>query len=70
MDFGIYELGKKQIATTQKAEETSWQQYPVWCLHKKRNNAGDSWVDAVAKVLGGEALSDSDCSDKELTFQA
>ena len=40
-----------RIATTQKAEETSWQQYPVWCLHKKRNNAGDSWVDAVAKAV-------------------
>jgi len=65
MDFGMYQLGKKQIGTTPKVEETQWKEYPVWCLKQRRNNAGETWVDAVAQVLGGKAHSDSDCPDSE-----
>eukprot|EP00933_Yihiella_yeosuensis_P084998 TRINITY_DN99778_c0_g1_i1.p1 TRINITY_DN99778_c0_g1~~TRINITY_DN99778_c0_g1_i1.p1 ORF type:complete len:260 (+),score=36.75 TRINITY_DN99778_c0_g1_i1:2-781(+) len=64
--FGIYGLGKKQLTETQPVEHPDggdWRPYPVWCLFKKRNDAGDSWVDAVARVFSGKAWDDNDCSE-------
>ncbi|CAJ1388945.1 unnamed protein product [Effrenium voratum] len=60
MDFGVYELGSKKIGSTVKDEATNWETYPVWCRRARRNAEGQSWVDAIARVLGGKAK-DSSC---------
>lgn len=59
--FGIYELGNKTLGKTISAENTGWAEYSIDCLHQKRNDAGESWVAAVAEVYGGTAPDDSDC---------
>ncbi|CAL1169213.1 unnamed protein product [Cladocopium goreaui] len=68
MTFGIYELGSTQLGSTAKAEETKWQDFPVWCRRQRRNNDGDSWAQAAAEafswgveVMGGTVLDDSKC---------
>lgn len=61
MTFGIYELGSTQLGSTAKAEETTWQDFPVWCRRQRRNNDGDSWAQAAAEVMGGTVLDDSKC---------
>lgn len=64
MDFGIYDLGSQELGKTIKAEETQWKEYPVWCLRQKKNQAGESWVAAVAAALDGKTPSDGDCQQE------
>jgi len=61
MTFGIYELGSKQLGSTTKAEETKWEDFPVWCRKQRRSNDGSSWAQAAADVLGGSLRNDDDC---------
>lgn len=70
MVFGSYELGLTAIGHTEAVERTNWTSYPVYCLRQKRNKFGESWVEPVARVFGGEAHDDSDCpQDPDLPVQ-
>merc|ERR1712227_692426 len=61
MDFGIMELGSNKLGMTNKAEETQWEDYPVWCVRQKRNSEGASWAHTIAEVFGGTSPVEKGC---------